>query len=101
MERCTGFEPVLSAWKAEVITMLDQQRIMASLIGFEPTTYALEVRCSIQLSYRELLWWTWWIPTPQPPRYERGALPLSYKSWNSAHDFHMASACKVSFGKLH
>ena len=28
---------------------------MASLVGFEPTTDALEGRCSILLSYRELI----------------------------------------------
>jgi hypothetical protein len=28
---------------------------MARLLGFEPRTYGLEVRCSIQLSYRRTL----------------------------------------------
>ena len=27
---------------------------MASRVGLEPTTYALEERCALQLSYREL-----------------------------------------------
>ena len=27
---------------------------MVRLVGFEPTTYGLEVRCSIQLSYRRI-----------------------------------------------
>ncbi len=28
---------------------------MVRLVGLEPTTYGLEVRCSIQLSYRRIL----------------------------------------------
>ena len=31
--------------------------ILVSPIGFEPMTYALEVRCSIQLSYGDKLKW--------------------------------------------
>jgi hypothetical protein len=31
---------------------------MARLLGFEPRTYGLEVRCSIQLSYRRTLIFT-------------------------------------------
>ena len=32
---------------------------MVRLVGFEPTTYGLEVRCSIQLSYRRKSHWVY------------------------------------------
>jgi hypothetical protein len=31
------------------------RNFLARLAGFEPATYGLEVRCSIQLSYRRLI----------------------------------------------
>jgi hypothetical protein len=37
---------------------------MARLAGFEPATYGLEVRCSIQLSYRRFFVYKWGLFTP-------------------------------------
>ena len=46
---------------------------MASPSGLEPLTYALEERCSIQLSYRDR-WWPRRDLNPQPIGYEPTAL---------------------------
>ena len=47
--------------------------------GIEPRfpTYEVDV-LAIELDKR--IWWTGGILTPQPSRYERDALPLSYQS---------------------
>ena len=46
--------------------------------GFEPLTYGLEGRCSIQLSY-ERIWYQRGDSNPRPPAYETSALnQLSY-----------------------
>ena len=37
---------------------------MVRLEGFEPSTYGLEVRCSIQLSYRRFFVFKWGLFTP-------------------------------------
>ena len=46
--------------------------------GFEPPTYGLEVRCSIQLSYRDILMERVEGIEPSQPAWKAGALPLSY-----------------------
>lgn len=50
---------------------------MARLRGVEPLTHGLEVRCSIQLSYRRLMERVKGIG-PSQPAWKAGALPLSY-----------------------
>ena len=50
---------------------------MARLRGVEPLTHGLEVRCSIQLSYRRILERVKGIG-PSQPAWKAGALPLSY-----------------------
>ena len=52
---------------------------MARLGGIEPPTHGLEVRCSIQLSYRRIFF----VERvkgiePSQPAWKAGALPLSY-----------------------
>ena len=52
---------------------------MARLGGVEPPTHGLEVRCSIQLSYRRIFF----VERvkgiePSQPAWKAGALPLSY-----------------------
>ena len=53
--------------------------LLARLGGIEPPTHGLEVRCSIQLSYRR----TFFVERvkgiePSQPAWKAGALPLSY-----------------------
>ena len=50
---------------------------MARLKGFEPLAYGLEVRCSIQLSYRRILERVMGIE-PTLPAWKAGILPLNY-----------------------
>ena len=50
---------------------------MVRLVGFEPTTYGLEVRCSIQLSYRRIVLTIYFLVS-----YITGAFLGSPKSWD-------------------
>ncbi len=53
-----GFEPTASWATTRRSNQLSytHRKFMARLRGFEPLTYGLEVRCSIQLSYRRLMY---------------------------------------------
>ncbi len=44
--------------KGETGITCNPLNFLARLKGFEPLTYGLEVRCSIQLSYRRIFRWT-------------------------------------------
>ena len=85
-----GFEPLASRatiWRAN---QLHHTHHKTSLGGFEPTTYGLEGRCSIQLSYRLILISPFQkalrISTekrvmgiePTYPAWKAGVLPLNY-----------------------
>ena len=52
-------------------------KLVVHLGGFEPPAHGLEVRCSIQLSYRCILERVKGIE-PSQPAWKAGALPLSY-----------------------
>src|SRR5699024_6502534 len=58
---------------------------LAHLRGFEPRAHGLEVRCSIQLSYRCILERVKGIE-PSQPAWKAGALPLSYTRVDRAID---------------
>ena len=48
----TGLEPVHARVKVWCLTDLATPQCLVHLGGFEPPAHGLEVRCSIQLSYR-------------------------------------------------
>ena len=52
-------------------------KTLARLKGFEPLAYGLEVRCSIQLSYRRKMERVMGIE-PTQPAWKAGILPLNY-----------------------
>src|SRR5699024_7948758 len=55
-------------------------KAMAHLGGLEPPTHGLEIRCSIQLSYRCIFFFMERVKgiEPSQPAWKAGALPLSY-----------------------
>ena len=64
---------------------------LARLGGFEPPAHGLEVRCSIQLSYRRKQLERVKGIEPSQPAWKAGALPLSYtrmikKLWSGRRD---------------
>ena len=80
MAGVAGLEPTHARVKVWCLTDLATPQCylgLAHLGGFEPPAHGLEVRCSIQLSYRRILERVKGIG-PSQPAWKAGALPLSY-----------------------
>ena len=62
----------------KLLTQTYQERIhyVVPTIGVEPTTYALQVRCSA-IEPRRQEWWVLGVSNPRPLPCEGSALPLS------------------------
>ena len=71
---CTPQKSRVSQFQANTLNLL------ARLAGFEPATYGLEVRCSIQLSYRrsEMDGVAMRCPPSFPPRLRRSGSELAH-----------------------
>ena len=72
-----GFEPTTpraTIWYSNQLSYIHQAAILvASPEGFEPPTHGLEGRCSVQLSYRDIIWSGW---RESNPRNQLGRLGL-------------------------
>ena len=75
-----GFEPTTSratTWRSNQLSYI--HRILARLKGLEPLTYCLEGSCSIQLSYKRILFLERVMGIePTRPAWKAGILPLNY-----------------------
>jgi hypothetical protein len=78
MAGIAGLEPTHTRVKVWCLTDLAISQRMARLGGFEPPTHGLEVRCSIQLSYRRL---------PGAGEGNR-TLATSLEGWGSTTELH-------------
>ena len=84
MGRVMGIEPTTSRTTILRSNQLSYARRLVRLKGFEPLTLGLEGRCSIQLSYRCIIFNLWVILErvmgigPTLPAWKAGILPLNY-----------------------